>query len=172
MADSTLVTSEAYNLYNLEANFRTYLLAVINLKAISAKNYLSDLRYFIGWLQQRTHSENLSASLNELTTLDIEAYKEYLLQQHLPSKTINRRLSTVRMFGKFLVDQNILTENPARLIINLGSKKPKSQLLPDMAHEIDPEFIAYLASQKVPQNEIDSTQKDIREFLSIINSVI
>lgn len=169
MTDTQSIKSEVYNLYNLEANFRTYLLAVINLKSVSVKNYLSDLRYFIGWHQQKAQSDSLSISLHQLSALDIEAYREYLLAQHIPTKTVNRRLSTVRMFGKFLVDQNILSENPARLIANLGSKKPKSS--PEVMHtyDIDPEFTAYLASQDMNQDDINATKNDITEFLSIIN---
>ena len=71
--------TEGYNLYNLEANFRTYLLAVINLKAITVKNYLSDIRYFIGWYQQQRTESELLGSLKALDRESIEAYKLSLI---------------------------------------------------------------------------------------------
>ena len=37
-----------YNFYNFEASFKKFLLAE-NVSPITLKNYLSDLRHFLGW---------------------------------------------------------------------------------------------------------------------------
>lgn len=161
--------TEGYNLYNLEANFRTYLLAVINLKAITVKNYLSDIRYFIGWYQQQRTESELLGSLKALDRESIEAYKHYLQASNLPSTTINRRLSTVRMFCKFLIDQNILSINPAQHMVNVGSKA-KDPIHINTPVQLDPAFLTHLSHKGLHESEISTIQTDVTEFLNIINS--
>lgn len=169
MQDAIITSDQGYNLYNLEANFRTYLSAVINLKAISIKNYLSDLRYFIGWYTQHAQNESFLTSLENLTSEHIEAYKSYLLSNNLPTKTINRRLSTVRMFCKYLISQNILTSNPAQHIVNMGTKAKKAFSNPQSGLSLS-EFAHFLSAKEFSPEHISRTESDINEFLSIINS--
>ncbi len=47
-----------YNQYNLEASFRIYL-AAENISPVSLKNYLSDLRHFLGWIQSNQNGSPL-----------------------------------------------------------------------------------------------------------------
>ncbi len=167
MSSANNQDTHGYNLYNLEANFRTYLHAVINLKSISVKNYASDLRYFLGWYQLHTRASNLLASLEALNSDSIQSYRAYLQESNLPTASINRRLSTVRMFCKFLIDQNILTSNPAQHIVNVGSK----HTLPNKKSAyIDPEFINYLASKGFSQSEVLKIRSHVTEFINIIHS--
>lgn len=44
--------TKTYNLYNLEAPFKEYLVAG-NQKDVSIKNYLSDFRHFAGWVMSK-----------------------------------------------------------------------------------------------------------------------
>jgi len=171
MQDSIVTSNQGYNLYNLEANFRTYLSAVINVKAITIKNYLSDLRYFMGWYTKYAQSGTFLASLENLTPAHIEAYKAYLLHCNLPTKTINRRLSTVRMFGKFLIDQNILSSNPAQHIVNMGTKGKKAAYTSQDGLSLS-EFAHFLSRKDYSPEHISQAETDVGEFLSIINSHI
>ncbi|MBW7960152.1 site-specific integrase, partial [Patescibacteria group bacterium] len=113
-----------YNFYNLEPQFRTFLLAE-NISPITLKNYLSDFRHFAGWL---TTNNKFAISRKEnalglpITSEDISNYRSYLYQNNLPQKTINRRLSTVRKFCSFCISQGWLTENPAKGITNLNNQ--------------------------------------------------
>lgn len=166
-----MISDAGYNLYNLEANFRKYLSAVINLKAISIKNYLSDLRYFIGWYTAHTQNAPLLHSLENLNAEHIEAYKGYLTESKLPLKTINRRLSTIRMFGKYLISQNILTSNPAQHIVNMGTKKVSRKSIHTSGDATSlSEFAHFLSTKDYSPDIISSTEADIREFLLIIHS--
>lgn len=169
MEDAIITSNQGYNLYNLEANFRTYLSAVINLKAVSIKNYLSDLRYFIGWYTKNAQHESFLISLENLSSEHIEAYKAYLLSNHLPTKTVNRRLSTVRMFGKYLISQNILKSNPAQHIVNTGTKA-KRHPSTDQSEVSLSEFAHFLSAKEYSAEHISQAESDINEFLSIINS--
>ncbi len=169
MEDAIITSNQGYNLYNLEANFRTYLSAVINLKAVSIKNYLSDLRYFIGWYTKHAQHESFLTSLENLNSEHIEAYKAYLLNNNLPTKTVNRRLSTVRMFGKYLISQNILSANPAQHIVNTGTKV-KNVTSIDQSEVSLSEFAHFLSAKEYSAENISQAESDINEFLSIINS--
>lgn len=171
MQDISFTSHQGYNLYNLEANFRTYLSAVINLKAISVKNYLSDVRYFIGWYTKHTQFDTFQTSLESLAPEHLEAYKAYLLHNNLPVKTINRRLSTVRMLARFLIDQNILTSNPAQHIVNMGvkTKKSPSPLTPGISLSA---FAHFLSTKEYSAEDIQKAEGDITEFLSIMSSPV
>ncbi|MEK7597785.1 MAG: phage integrase SAM-like domain-containing protein [Patescibacteria group bacterium] len=111
--------SETYNLYNLEAPFKEYLIAG-NQKAVSIKNYLSDFRHFFGWLiSTGEETSPLQGSINIKT---VSEYKSYLESNNIPHKTINRRLSTLRKFCSFCISQGWMKENPAKKIGNISIK--------------------------------------------------
>src|SRR3989338_8207272 len=119
--------SYTYNLYNLEAPFKEYLLAG-NQKPVSVRNYLSDIRHFFGWITLYLKSNNFVAGektspLQKLVTSNsISEYKSYLESNNIPHKTINRRLSTIRKFCSFCISQGWMKENPAKKISNISIK--------------------------------------------------
>lgn len=103
---------KGYNLYNLEPQFREFLIAE-NISPISLKNYLSDLRYFFGWMSSK------SLKIESIDKKLVEEYRKYLLDNNLPHKTVNRRLSTLRKFCSFCISQGWMKENPAKKIGNI-----------------------------------------------------
>jgi len=120
--------SSRYNLYNLEPEFKKFLLAE-NVSPSTLKNYLSDFRFFAGWITKELRFKNYELRIELLNKEHIEAYKAYLIQNNLPLKTINRRLSTVRKFCSFCISQGWMKENPAKQIRNSKSEAPnKSEI--------------------------------------------
>lgn len=113
---------EGYNLYNIEPKFKNFLRAG-NISADTLKNYLSDIRHFTGWLSANSKPDikPLSESLSQST---VEGYKEYLKSNSVPAITINRRLSSLRKFFDFLIDEAMISINTARLVHNI-QKAPK-----------------------------------------------
>src|SRR3989344_9673421 len=92
-----------YNLSNLEPGFKNFLLAE-NISSVTLRNYMSDFRHFRGWVLSRedvNESSNMNTNLNLLDSKIIEEYKNHHVESALPSKTINRRLSTLRKFILF-----------------------------------------------------------------------
>jgi len=158
--------NKGYNLYNLEASFKKFLLAG-NISPITLKNYLSDLRHFLGWLTFYWKSNNVGTihelSLQELslqkliTTKTISDYKAYLLENNIPLKTTNRRLSTVRKFCSFCISQGWLKENPAKKIQNLKLK----------IDSIISSFALSLEKENLDQKTIKSYLEVVQEFLSL-----
>ncbi len=169
-----------YNLYNLEAPFKNYLLAG-NINPISIRNYLSDYRYFTGWMGKQKKHSTLSEEL-------IGEYKNYLITSQLPIKTVNRRLSTLRKFCSFCISQGWLKENAAKKVANIiDLQKAKLPVSSDFRR--DPIFQGGTVREKhgnelfslnkykesltkkgLPDNEIDQYVADVNEFLSVISS--
>lgn len=111
---------------NLSAKFENYLL---NRKvgAKTLRNYRCDINHFFGWAI--THLSNQGIRLEASEDLLIyfsnlpSSYKAYLLENQISQATTNRRLSTLRNFSRFLVDDGFITTNPAQNISNVGSRK-------------------------------------------------
>ena len=153
-----------YNFYNFEASFKKFLLAE-NVSPITLKNYLSDLRHFLGWtilklkVQNKKNFENLSPLefLNQIDESLVEEYKNYLVVNAIPAKTINRRLSTLRKFFSFCISQGWLKENPAKKIQNLKLK----------IDSIISSFALSLEKENLDQKTIKSYLEVVQEFLSL-----
>lgn len=152
--------SKRYNFYNFEAAFRQFLIAG-NFKPVTIKNYLSDLRHFFGWLilKLKVTKPNLDLSLNDevevIKKIDSQLvfeYKKYLTSNNLPIRTIKRRLSTLRTFFAFCINQNWLESNPA--------KNTEKNLLALFKNALEKE--------KIDQKTIKSCLDDVQEFLSLI----
>ena len=153
-----------YNFYNFEASFKKFLLAE-NVSPITLKNYLSDLRHFLGWtilklkVQNKKNFENLSPLefLNQIDESLVEEYKNYLVVNAIPAKTINRRLSTLRKFFSFCISQGWLKENPAKKIQNLKLN----------IDSIISSFALSLEKENLDQKTIKSYLEVVQEFLSL-----
>jgi len=180
--------SNQYNFYNLEASFKNWLIAEIDetqsnaiydknqhettqkkLTKISVKNYLSDLRHFFGWLIFYLKS-NKVGTIHELplqrliTIKTISDYKTYLLENKIPLKTINRRLSTIRKFCSFCISQGWIKENPAKKVNNIANN---SEMLKQVQHDILNLFRQDLQKENLDQNTIKSYLETVQEFLAL-----
>ena len=91
MTDYNFLNSKRYNLYNLEAEFRAYLLAG-NVNKLTVKNYLSDFRHFAGWAnsianrEYRTSDEVIALN-NERDQLSVVHYPQSDIQAQTDSST-------------------------------------------------------------------------------------
>jgi site-specific recombinase XerC len=183
-----------YNLYNLEALFKNYLLAGKNIdhklqitenrpfhSPLTIKNYLSDFRHFQGWflLFLKSRNNNINQPLDFIKAITpefIKEYKSYLTENKVPTRTINRRLSTIRKFCSFCIAQDWIKENPAKHVPNvLPPQKvlnklytPKGkQEASNQSVNILAQFETDLQKEKVDKKIIISYLEDIREFLQI-----
>ena len=159
-----------YNLYNLEASFRKYLVAE-KVSSITLRNYLSDFRYFCGWIESTSYRLIILNSMQELVVeiskllsiIRLSEYKDYLQSNKLPIKTINRRLSTLRKFCSFCISQGWLKENPAKQLQNVktadflrvkldSSLSEFSEIHPEMFEDVR-EFYSIISLQTYVQNK-------------------
>ena len=159
------ISDQPYNWYNLELNFRIYLSAVKKIRPVSVKNYLSDIRHFIGWTS--SEAAHLESTQPEIIMIpdNLEKYRLYLISSNLPLKTVNRRLSTLRSFCEFLVSQNILQSNPSKLLRNQGGHIQAAPSAP-----IEGQYISSLEDLNLPKSELDVIAQDISEFIHLTQS--
>jgi site-specific recombinase XerD len=97
------------------------------LSPATVRNYVADLRAFARWqVTRKAHSQNLAPS-------DFRAYRDHLCNEtdHSPA-TVNRRLQSLRLFGRFLQEMGHTAENPAReieLLRNGNGHPPAPRML-------------------------------------------
>lgn len=169
--------NQQYNLYNLEASFKNFLFAGKNNRthsSLTIKNYLSDLRHFLGWLIFYLKSHQLSIGTIDdlslqLTPSVINNYKSYLVENKIPLKTVNRRLSTLRKFCSFCISQGWIKENPAKKVSNINLTKKSTSTYPKnkINSDILQQFHQDLIKENLDRSTIKSYLDDVREFLTI-----
>ncbi len=133
----------------------------------SHKNYRSDLTHFIGWALLKirsfgSYAESLSEIVPFLSDELAHEYKNYMTENSTPSKTVNRRLSTLRHLARFLTSAQVVDIDFMSGIENIrfGSKK-KPAVTP-----VVEDFRAFLEAEKVSPNTIKNYLSDIKQFMS------
>lgn len=92
--------------------FISYLNLQKRASPLTAKNYESDLIQFFSFLK----SEFSSFSLTEITHQHARAFMAHLMDNKQSAKTVNRKLSTLKSFFKYLVRSHVLTINPMQKV--------------------------------------------------------
>lgn len=89
------------------------------LSPATVRNYLADLRAFTRWqVTHKAHPQNFAPS-------DFRAYREHLCNETAQSPaTVNRRLQSLRLFGRFLHEMGHAVDNPTREIQLLRNGHP------------------------------------------------
>jgi site-specific recombinase XerD len=58
------------------------------------------------------------AYAHEVTSEDIDEFKELLKKQRYTGKSISRKINSIKAFFRFLINQDVLEENPAEVIVH------------------------------------------------------
>lgn len=61
-------------------------------------------------------SKKAKSLVTEVTTDDIDEFKELLKKQRYTSKSISRKINSIKAFFRFLIGLELITENPADII--------------------------------------------------------
>ena len=155
--------SNRYNLFYFEAEFKKYLIAV-NSESSTVKNYLSDLHFFFSWVMQ-------SQSIRDLAYSDIpdvfshsliHSYYTYLESATKSDKTISRRISTLRKFFHFCIEQHWIVENPVNKFDAHNKRDERKEVLSA--------YKQYLQTNKYSTGDLDRHINVIKTL--IINSNI
>lgn len=140
---------------------------------ISIKNYKSDIIHFLGWAYLKIKSfgsvaENVLEIMPFVSQNFFVEYKNYMIENNIKTKTINRRLSSLRNFSGFLHSEGIIDQNFMQGIQNVGigivSKVQKK------TQDIVEAFRESLTQDgKASANTIKNYTADARSFLTWIN---
>jgi site-specific recombinase XerD len=131
----------------------------------SLKNYKSDLSHFTAWLlfKIRTwgvYADELGEAVPFISPTTAPDYLEYLTRNGIPKSTINRRLSTLRHLGNFLLTSQILDFNFMDGISNMSIENGQEE-----DHTIILDFEKHLGSENVSENTIKNYKSDVRQFI-------
>ena len=106
---------------DLLASFRTFLEVQRNLSEHTRRAYLADIAEYSEFLQSR---DNISAqkTIPEAQMETIRAYMAFLYGRKLKKVSINRKVSSLRAFYKFLLREGVMKHDPAQ-----GVQTPKME---------------------------------------------
>lgn len=149
---------------HLPSQFRVYLEG-FSVSRKTVINYLSDLSHFIAWALFWLKTSGYQVSRAEdiapyFSSELIIAYKKFLIANSVPAKTTNRRLSTLRHFGRFLIQAGFTLANPADDIPNLPPDFSHNKLLFD--------FREYLEQDGITKKTIRNYLSDTNDFLRFL----
>lgn len=145
------------NVSDSEKQFKLYLKKTKELTGNTVRNYLSDFRCFCSWLK-----ENGKIKIEDITPLLLIKYKTHLLTNRIAKATAKRRLSTIRIFCQFCLNQQLLKKNPALELENPSDISPQKKEINDWLSK----FGAYLKTEGMTKNTIKNYVADIRGFLA------
>lgn len=99
--------------------FINYLMAERSLSKLSAEFYTNDTKQFLATINSRVSIKNIKES-------DLTNYIHNLNNLKLTSASISRKLTSIKMFFRFLVADNVLTNDPSE---NIEMPKTSKKLL-------------------------------------------
>ena len=148
---------------DLPQKYREYLEKKCKLNPISIKNYLSDYRVFVRWLSLKLQvlPTPLDEIIASLRPSNIVEYQNYLLSQKLAKSTINRRLSGLKMFCQFMLEDK---HHPQDLSVYIKAA-PIPSPIEKQVHDYISKFGLYLKKKRASKSTIKNYTSDIRQYL-------
>lgn len=159
---------------HLPRNFKLYLESQ-KASPATIKNYLSDFNHFWGWLALTLKGKSIvfdpsspATFIAQITPQIIKDYRDFLAEKKVPTKTVNRRLSTLRKFGQFCFSQGWLKTNPAKKVLNLSLVKKEKGT---SSEKIINRFEDHLIREKASPATVKNYLSDLRHFLGWLEAV-
>lgn len=113
--------------------FIQYLRVEKNYSSHTEISYLNDLTQFEGFITSETGEFNLSDIDSDL----IRIWISQMVEEGIKPRSVNRKLSAVKSFFKYLKKQQVVTHNPAEIV----SGPKVSKRLPNFVNDNDMEKI-------------------------------
>lgn len=140
---------------------------------VSIKNYKSDIGHFLAWatLKLKTsgvYTDNISEIAPFIDQKFFESYRDYMVDNGIKTKTVNRRLSSLRRLSHFLTENGILDSDYMIGIRNVGIGIPEK--VQKISLDIVEEFRkSLLEKDKASENTAKNYASDVRSFLAWMN---
>src|SRR5687767_1680451 len=100
-------------------NFCTYLNLQKRFSPLTVKNYHSDLAQFFSYLED----EISGFTLQTISHHHLRGYIAKMMDSGLAAVSVNRKLSSLKSFFKYLLKNQVIEHNPTQKV--QGPKKPK-----------------------------------------------
>ena len=137
------------------------------------KNYISDLRHFFTWLFHQPQNPQMSfksaSDIVQYISVGILGdYMKSLSLANIPPSHANRKLSSLRKFFDFAIDQQWIKTNPARNVSHFSLPISENYLVHKQKTEtgkILSDFKKTLIEEKVAESTIKNYVSDVEQFL-------
>jgi len=100
-------------------NFSNYLAYEKRFSVHTSKAYISDLEQFQSYLNTRYNIANIEEVNHQI----IRSWIVELLEQKLTSRSVNRKISSLKKFYKYLIKNGLIKKNPMLKIISPKTSK-------------------------------------------------
>jgi integrase/recombinase XerC len=100
---------------DLIGDFQTYLTTERNVSEHTRVAYIGDLEEFAEFLQKNNFTKDCGGII-DIGTETIRSYLGYLFRQKVKKVTVNRKISSLRAFYKYLIRSGKSNNNPAGMI--------------------------------------------------------
>ena len=128
------------------------------LSSHTIKSYTSDLNQFTKFLSEEC---NINSKVNKLSFQIIRSWIVFLLENNLNPRSVNRKISVLKSYFKFLLQEGYISCNPTVKIIS-----PKtSKRLPSFVDKDDIQFL--LDKVKFENSYIGNRDRLIIEFFYV-----
>lgn len=145
----------------LDKQFEEYLKLELRVSVKTLRNYRADLGHFLRWSKAR----NLESLVPDFSLDLVASYKAHQTRAGVPKSSTNRRLSTLRNFGRFLAHLGIIVHNPATLVANLKVEPTQGERMQAVISEFAKQLEKDGASRTTQKNYLS----DVRHFLAWLN---
>ena len=95
-------------------NFINYLVAEKRFSDHTVKSYVTDLKQFFDFLKNEFEITN---HIEEVQFQLIRSWIAFMLEQGLTPRSVNRKISTLRSYFKYLIREGKMTENPMLRVV-------------------------------------------------------
>ncbi len=147
-------------------HFESYL-ASIGSSVRTQKNYRSDLFHLFTWISSETslisHTKIAEPEhiISLLTPSLLHQYRQSLIDSNTPKATINRRLSSIRMFCEYCKQYGLMSDNPAKSLSNVPDRLLEEDYQKILLKEFEKNLLSEGASKKTISNYVN----DVKQFL-------
>ena len=104
----------------LQNKFITYLSSEKRFSEHTIKSYTTDLKQFTSFLLSEFQ---IIDEINEISFQIIRTWIASLLEKGINPRSVNRKISTLKTYFKFLIREGVLIENPMTKVVAPKSKK-------------------------------------------------
>ena len=110
--------------------YETYLQEVKQVSKNTLSSYMRDLRQF-----DQYWARNFSTALGEAVGADLDEYIKWLRKNGKSPATVSRSIASLRSFYQFLIEQGVVSHNPASNLVPEKAVKKLPQIL--TSREVD-----------------------------------
>lgn len=104
----------------LKNKFINYLTSEKRFSEHTVKSYTTDLKQFLNFINEKFE---ISTQVSEISFQIVRSWIASLLEKGVSPRSVNRKISTLKSYFKFLIRENVITENPMLKVVAPKSKK-------------------------------------------------